>query len=135
MATLADLLGDIQDAVAALTGVKFAPEYPPESVNDFPFVVVYPDAFEAWVNTPEDYRMLYDVRVELHIARKDLPADVATLLPYAESGPKAIIKALVDNAYAFERMDGTFGALAWQEQGTIGFVWVIRRVKLVTAIN
>ena len=132
--TLAGLLGHVQDAVAALTGVKFAPEYPPENASDFPFVVVYPDVFEAWVNTPDDYRMLYDVRVELHIARKDLPSDVATLLPYAESGPKAIIGALVDNAYAFERLDGSFGALAWQEQTTIGYVWIIRRVKIVTAI-
>ena len=135
MATLANLLSDIQTAVAAISGVKYAPAYPPGNASDFPFVVVYPDAFEARVNTPEDYRMLYDVRVELHIARKDLPSDVATLLPYAESGPQAIIKALVANAYAFERMDGNFGALAWQEQGTIGYVWVIRRVKIVTAIN
>lgn len=134
MATLAGLLGDIQAAVKAISGVKYAPAYPPENASDFPFVVVYPDVFEAWVNTPEDYRMLYDVRVELHIARKDLPSDVATLLPYAEAGPKAIIGALVDGAYAFERLDGSFGALAWQEQTTIGYVWIIRRVKIVTAI-
>lgn len=132
--TLAGLLGDVQAAVAAISGVKFAPEYPPENASDFPFVVVYPDAFEGTINTPEDYKMLYDVRVELHIARKDLPTDVETLIPFAESGPKAIFGALVDNAYAFERMDGTFGVLAWQEQTTIGYVWTIRRAKIVTAI-
>ena len=135
VSTLEDLLEAVQTAVAAISGVQYAPPNPPEQAADFPFAVTYPATFDSQINTPEDYRTLYDIRVELHVARKDLPEDVAILLPYAETFLTALHKVVRDNAVACERITGTFGALEWGGVETIGYVWTIVRAKLRTTIT
>ena len=135
MTTLATVLSTLQTAMAGLTGIKYAPDYPPEQASDFPFVVTYPDTYRGVVNTPQDFRMLYDIRVELHIARKDLYEDVRKLLDYPEIGANALFDALITNSLAHEGIEGEFGALNWGGVDTIGFVWTVKAVKVVTTIT
>lgn len=135
--TLQTLLSTVQTAVGAVTGVKYAPDYPPDQPGDFPFVVTYLGEFRHVQNTTEDFRSLYNVIVELHVARKDLPEDVYALLPYMETVTKAIINALLTNNYAYGgTIEGTFGVLNWGEPQvqTLGFRWTVRDVKVLTAL-
>lgn len=133
--TLQTLLTGLQGAVGDVTGVKFAPDYPPDSAGDFPFAVTYLERFRVEQNTPQDVRALHTVRVELHVARKDLPEDVYTLLPFFETVTAAIINYLLTNTYAHAGITGTFGELGWDDTKTIGFLWTIQDVKIVTALS
>jgi hypothetical protein len=135
--TINAVLSTLQTAVGAVSGVKFAPDDPPEDAGDFPFMVTYFEAFRAVLNTPEDFRALYDVTIELHVARKDLPEDVNTLLPYAETVLNVIFKTMRDNSYAYEgEITGSFGVLPrWGDTQSIGFSWTIGGVKVITSIT
>jgi len=135
MTTLATACTTIQAAVGGLTGIKSAPTYPPEDAAAFPFVVTYPETFNGSLNTPEDFKMLYGITVELHISRQDLPVDVERLLAYAESGPNAIFKALRDNVIAANGITGTFAGMQWGDVQTIGYRWTIQDVKILTTIT
>ncbi len=135
MATLETVIGIIQTAAGAVSGVKFAPPMPPEDASAFPFVVTIPDSFVGSWNTPEDYRTLYGIAVELHVSRQDLPVDVESILPYAESIPNAFLKALRDAGIANAGFTGTFGDLGWGATETFGYRWVIRDVKILTTIT
>jgi hypothetical protein len=139
MTTLATVLSGLQTACGAVTGIKDAPAYPPEQANDWPFLVTYFTSFRGEVNTPEDFRLLYDVVIELHINRRELPYDVAAVLGYAETVPNAFFKWLRDNGIAHESVDGYFGVMGWGDDpnwiATLGFRWTIKDVKIVTAIT
>lgn len=132
--TLATVLRTLVEAVAAVDGVQYAPAVPPEQAADFPFVVVYPGEFTALINTPEDYRMLWDLKVELHIARKDLPEDVTALLPYAETVTAALLGACVSAAIPVGSITGSFGAMEWAGVQTIGYLWTVRQVKVLGSL-
>lgn len=141
-ATLEAAIDGVQTAVGAVTGIKSAPANPPESAAEFPFVVTYTRGGTLLLNTHGDYRGLHNIVVELHIARKWLPEDVATALPFFELVSKKLFGNLKDNDEAYEEIPYTFGALTWgtteDEEGnevpvqTIGFTWELREVKVVT---
>ncbi len=135
MTTLATVIGLFQSAVGGLTGVNYAPTYPPENAADFPFVVTFVDTYRGEMNTPEDFRMLYTIRVELHVARKDLPEDVKKLLDYPEIGANAIFKTLKTNVLAHAGIEGAFGKMEWDSVETIGWYWLIKDVKIITTIT
>lgn len=141
-ATLEACLDAVQGACANVTGVKFAPIKPPEQPNAFPFVVTYPGAFTHHQGPAGMITYLYDVVVELHVARAELPNDVDIALPYAESIPSAVYGVLNSNAAAQGDGSGTFGALGWGigPDGkplvlTIGFSWTFGQVKIQKGIS
>jgi hypothetical protein len=135
MTTLTTVLTAIQTAMGALSGIKFAPDYPPENAADFPFVTTYVDTFRGVLKPAGDFTMLYNIRVELHVAKKDLPEDIQHLLAYPEIVANCLFKTLRDNLLAHEGIEGSFGAMSWDAIETIGFYWVIQNVKIVTDIT
>lgn len=135
MTTLDGVLSTIQTAVGSVSGVKYAPDDPPEQPQDFPFVVTYPMRYRGQVNTPEDFRMLYDIAVELHVARRNLPTAVQTLLGFPETIANAIFSTLITNLYAHDHIEGGFGALRWGDIETLGFTWTIVGVKITTTMT
>ena len=69
---------------------------------------------------------LHSLVVEIHVARKDLPRDVETALPFGELLAAAVfddptLGGTVDTVRADEGITYTFGALAWGGQATIGW--------------
>jgi hypothetical protein len=133
--TLETVVAALQTAVGGLTGIKYAPAYPPEAIGDFPFVVTYPVRYRGETNTPDDFRMLYDIQVELHVGRRDLPQDFQVLYDYPETAANAIFKALRDNSYAHAGIEGAFGGLGWNDVDTFGWYWLIKEVKIITTIT
>jgi hypothetical protein len=91
MSNIQDVVMQIQDAMGALPGMKSAPDYPPESIDMFPFTVAYEGA-GTWELSAGQKRWIGDVIVELHMARKDLPRDVAKAAYYSDKVPNAILK-------------------------------------------
>lgn len=137
--TLQEAIEALQAAAGAVEGVKFAPDYPPEQMSDFPFVVTYPVNVKLHQGPTEMITYLYDIRIELHITRVWLENDIYTALPYAESIPNAIYTCLNDNATAQGDVNGSFGALGWGEGDTavptIGFQWTFSQVKIQKVLS
>lgn len=133
MPTLDDVLGYLQTAGGGVTGIKSAPDYPPEQAGDFPFFVTYPGAFQGHQGPQGSMTMLYDMVCELHIARQNaLPTEVEALLGYPESIAEALFEACNTYALAQNGIEGSFGALGWGDTKTIGFTWVVKEVKIIT---
>lgn len=140
--TLETALDAIQTACMVDTSIKFGPTKPPEQANDFPFVVTYPTTFTHKQGPMAMITYLYDVVVELHIARSDLPNDIDLALPYAESIPNAVYDCLNDNTAAQGEGSGRFGALEWgldpdtgKSIPTIGFSWTFAQVKIQKSLT
>lgn len=143
MATLDEFIQALQDDLGAITGIRKAPDYPPENLNVFPFIVVYPGKGVWESDVPGNKRWLGSVIVELHIARVDLPRDVESALSYHESIPNALLKpvATVDGdrfastIATFGTIDEYFGALNWANTDTIGYRWTINGIKMQSTIT
>ena len=136
--SLQEAVDSIQTACGAVSGVKFAPPEPPENVPQYPFVVTYPASFTITQGPQGMLTYLHDIRVELHIARKDLPVDVGAALGYSESIPNAFVGALNDNEAAQGSVVGTFGALGWtgdESTDSIGFSWTITKIKIQVTLT
>lgn len=116
---LATLAGD-------LPGVIQATNLPPEQLNLFPYVVIYPSS-GRWVGGPAGLmRGLHDLVIEIHIARTDLSRNVQAAMPLGEALAAAVLSdptlgGTVDTVLADNGLAYTFGALAWGGQATIGW--------------
>lgn len=138
MATLDDAISEIQADIRALEGIRAAPDYAPEQLNVFPFCVVYPGSGEFVSDVPGGMRGLHSITIELHVARKDLPRDIAKAMPYVESIPNALLKTIATQGgdrfggtiSTFARITYEFGPLDWGGTQTIGWRFRIEGVKI-----
>lgn len=137
MATLPDAIARIQVLVRALGGIRGAPNEPPEKLNRFPFAVAFAGRGTWAGGSPAgEKRGLHTIIVELHVARKDLPRDVAAAMGYTESIPNTILNdpTLNGNVDAVNEIRYTFGPLGWGTAETLGFQFEID-VKQRSAIT
>lgn len=115
MATLEGAIAAIQDIVGAISGVVEAPDYPPESVNQFPIALCYPLRFDAQGAGGGLVKGLHTVRIDLLCARQLLPKDIAKAAPYG----RLIYRALWNNPNLSNAVDtinavrGEFGPIYW----------------------
>jgi hypothetical protein len=119
------------------------PDYPPEQIGNYPFVVVYPAPAEyqwnALASGGGDIKCLYELVVELHIARFNMAWDTQQALIYAESIPLLFFSMVIDGDFTdvdtFEKVtnDG-LGELNWGATKTLGFRFRIKNVKIRTDI-
>ena len=133
MATLQEAIDEIQDQIGAISGIRGAPDEPPDSINAFPFAVAYVESGEYYIGPPQVMTGLHTVVVESHVARKDLERDVARAMPYAKAIPNAIFAALTNSTFtAFQTLGAIayeFGPLDWGDVQTIGFRFRLEGVK------
>ena len=131
----------IADIVGVLSGVKQAPDYPPEKASAFPFVAVMPWSgeleFGAVSDTGGIKRGLHDIAVEVHINRKMLPLDVQKAMLYSDSVPNALManKTLSGTCSCFERITYEMGDMGWGNIQTLGFRFIIRNIKIESNIT
>lgn len=136
--TIQTAIAHIQGLAEGLTGIRQAPDFPPEQMNVFPFAVCYPAAGQFQAGPMGLMKGLHNLVVEIHVARKDLPRDVETALPFGELLAAAVLDdptlgGTVDTVRADEGISYTFGALAWGGQETVGWR-VIIPVKIQTVL-
>lgn len=123
--SLAGAITALQTAVGAIDGIKQAPGVPPEKLSQFPFAVAYPGTGRIVMQPTGWYQAFHTIVLELHLARKDLPRDIAAALPYVELIP-AVINANRTLGGAVTTIDGDisyqFAQLDWVgDIQTIGF--------------
>lgn len=125
----------VQDIIGALAGISAAPDYPPDSLNAYPFVLAYQGAAEYKYNTPQDMKTLTNIDIELHISRKNLPTDVKRAMQFADTIPAALLAdtTLGGTCSTFELVLST-GLIPMTYAGTetIGIRFTLQNVKLLT---
>jgi len=140
MAAVQTVIGEIMDLMGALSGVKAAPDYPPEDMNSFPFIVAY-EGPGMWMwgtagGTYGEKKALLSIIVELHVARQNLPNDAQRASYYSDAIPNAIMKGIrtdfLNNSIdAIQQIDTTgLIALKWGETDTLGYRFTIQGIKI-----
>lgn len=129
---LREAIDQIQDVTGAVTGIRKAPDDPPESFNAFPVAVCHPRAGLYRVDSMRTG--LHDLALWILVARKDLPRDVSTSLPYGDSISQAILDAYTDGELdeidAMGLIRYTFGEVEWGGLKCIGWSFTIEGVKI-----
>ena len=137
--SLSGALARVQVLVGALSGIRRAPTDPPASMNVFPFSIAYVGAGEWTEYSNGGKQFLGDLMLELHVAFKDLPRNVAELMTYAESIPNAILgdgsnlNSTVSSVNGI-RFDGLRVVAYAQGLETLAMVWAIH-VKMQNALT
>lgn len=113
MAGPQEAIARIQRLAAGLDGVREAPEYAPEAMNQFPFAVTYyrqgsTEAQSGW------RKALHTVYCEIHVARQNLPSALRLAMPFYER--------LVAALEADPRLGGTVDAIVWPVSHTFGWM-------------
>jgi len=124
---MATTIEQVTDAVVAklkaLTGVKFAPDEPPEQMTAYPFVVVWWSEGEAReVDATWGYT-LDTVVAQVHIARKDLANDVRTVRGFGDTVRKALVQdpSLGGVVCSLNRLYMAFRPMEWGGVQTLGY--------------
>ena len=131
----------VQDIVSAIPGIHAAPDYPPETMNDFPFAVAYPGdgnhTVGTLVNNTGERKFLGQIVLEVHVSRADLPSAVQASIGFGDSIPNALLKnpTLNGTISTFESITQTFGELDWDSAQTLGYRFIINGVKQLTTIT
>jgi hypothetical protein len=142
MSSAQNVIAEVMQIIGRLSGIKGAPDFPPEDSAKFPFAIAYegPGTYE-WGTAGGDYgemKAMLSVIVELHVARIDLPKDVQKASYYSDAIPNAIMKGI-----RTDRLNGTMDAnsaistsgligmaFGSRELNTLGFRFTIEDIKI-----
>jgi hypothetical protein len=126
---LSDVVTQIQTIVGTVAGIRQAPAYPPDSINVFPFAVAFPASGEIVRNSVASKIELHTVRLEVHVARKDLERDIATVINYGRLIPSALLATdaltLGGHVTTITGITYTFGPLGYADTETVGYTFDI----------
>ena len=138
--TIKKICDELASDLATLSGIKAAPAFPTEQAADWPFVTCYPKAVaESKIGPDALFTTWWDIVVEFHIVRLDLPADISEALTnYPEAILGRLHKSLQENNIGSDGkaggITGEFGAMKWAGTDTLGYQFIIHRVKIQTAM-
>ena len=98
--SLAALLDEIRNDLLTMPGITRVYEDVPEGINEFPAVIVAGMGGRCWMATHDGSLMCeHDIRVEVHIPRKDLPNDAATMTALADDAALFLYRGFVTDRY------------------------------------
>lgn len=122
------LMGTLMSSV---TGIKQAPNKPPDSMSEFPYAIAWPlQGRVVGDGAPNTYRNIATIRLEVHVGRNDLPVSVDSVYPFLERALDKILYSSnvtlngnVDTLIYDENnpIQWEFGDLEWLGTPTIGW--------------
>lgn len=124
---LANAVAAVQDVVGAITGIRGAPDTPPDQINVFPFSVAYPTN-GSWRRTrPGTREGVQKIAVEIHFSRTGLARDVAEALPFGDTVAEALLGnlTLAGTVFDLNSIDWTFGPMKWGGIDTLGWRFLL----------
>ncbi len=137
---LASLLDEIRVAMLELPGMPRVYPDVPESINEWPAVVVASTGLRSWLTSHDHTTMTeHDIRVEVHVPRKDLPIDHLQMAVLADEAAYALYRGFVTDQFGGTMvttsaggqassdgvgapLDGSIGSSSWNEQLTYAFM-------------
>ena len=131
MATLKGAIEEIQDEVGSVSGIRKAPDQPPEKLTHFPYAIAYPDTGFVQQQSEGFRTHLHDIVVEIHVARKDLPRDIKAVIGYVETIPAEIWGNLGNytNIQTIGNISYEFTTFEYAGIETIGWRFTLEGVK------
>lgn len=133
--SLPDALEQLQKIVGGISGIRSAPDSPPERASAFPFVICFPSTGtyrtdSAYTSTDTAIHGEHTLICQLHVARRDLPRAFDKALPYAELIKNVLFKqanirfsGTIDTI--IEEITYTFGGLEYAGVETLGYSFSI----------
>jgi hypothetical protein len=86
MADIKTAIINLQDDLRTIAGMRDAPYEPPDNIQHYPFCVVYPSGATGTIGAPAgQYRIVYELIIEVHVARKDMPRDYSKTAQHLEN--------------------------------------------------
>jgi hypothetical protein len=135
--TLIEVCTYLQATALTLPGMRSAPELPPEKAAAYPFAVTFPYQGD-WDGLSGGWMIgLHTLATEIHVARKNLPYDVAKVIGYCETFANALLRDPTLGGHVDTINGGiryTFGPMNWGGQETIGYRFEIN-VKVQPALT
>lgn len=138
-----DVIARMKVDIEAITGIKGADEYLPESLPTVEnWVVMYPGETEFIPGLPAGYMTaMYNVIIELHTPRNILQHAHKRLMPFYDDIPIKLFNDLLDTK--LNNTVSTFGnvtstglvSMSYAGIDTIGFRYTVRDIKLQTVIS
>ena len=124
---------NLQDDMRTIPGMRQAPYVPPDNIQAYPFCTAYPDSFTAKLGQPAQmYTVIYEVVLQLHVTRKDLPRAYEQSIKY----PEAVLSKLLANMTLDgvgtvvtedgPTVNGTWQEVVWSDESTPTIAWEIR---------
>lgn len=130
----------IMNVISSLTGIHQAPVNPNETQNDFPFAVGYLASGNLGAGATGTRKSLYNIVIDLLTRRINLPDDLATLDPFIDSIPLALIQQVSGNGQRFSLTISTFDeitiqfipAVDYAGVQCIGYRFIMNNVKILS---
>lgn len=135
---IADLLNEIRDDLGTVPEVRRVYEDVPDSINEFPAIIVASMGGRCWVGShgrgagTSPLMCQHEVRVEVHVPRKNLATDADTMTRLADAVTQHLYSGFVRDRYngtmvttgdprstnATGTLDYTVGPSQWAGQQT-----------------
>lgn len=135
---LKDAISDIIGEIREISDIRKVPDEPPENNNQFPFVVVFPGLGNYNSGPPGVVTGLHNIRIELHVMRRDLPRDYEKVMDIFDQIPDKLYTTLKDSGFSnlqtFGNIEYVFDVLNYGGVETLGVVYTITGVKIQTIL-
>ena len=139
MASIDDALLEIVREIKNVRDIRRVPDTPPESNDQFPFVVVYPASGVFQKESAGWSIALHNINIELHVARKDLPRDFTKIVTLYDRLPNQLESGLENSRFTaittWGNISYEFGTLQWAGVETLGVVYTMNQVKLLDTVS
>ncbi len=126
VSTLAQIIAGVQDVVGVISGIRLAPDIPPEQLaGGGVFAVVYPAAGRFDEITTGRLHGEHTLHVMVATPLRNLRTDWERVISYGTSVPAALLASgtLSGTVLQNTRLRYTFGPLEWGGQPLIGWLF------------
>ncbi len=125
--------------ISGLSSIQDAPDKPPESPADFPFAAAWPRDGLITGITRGEYQNVGVLRLEIHVARNELEADMDLLYPLLDQVMDVVMDPdhidwgdniehiIADNT---NPVQWVFGPMDWGEEGGMAVITIGWRIDI-----
>ena len=137
--TLVNACTEIALVAAGVSGIKRAPTYPPEGINESPYVLTYIQAGDMDIASEGSRHSLWDINCDLLVARKNMTDDMTKLVALIDPIKTAFAAEVSTNGDQFNNSIETFRNLhvefvpefVYQSAQYIGYRFTLQGVKFI----
>lgn len=119
----------LQHHARNLSGMRFAPDEPPESVAFFPFAVSYEQQVDYTSNRMGKVldNVVARLVTEIHVGRSEYQYDIPKVQPFRDAFVNAIRSdpSLNGEIQIIENVAVTFGFMEWSQIKTMGYRFTV----------
>lgn len=137
--SLVDACTEIARTVKEVVGIKNAPTYPPEGINESPYVITYIQAGDLDIASEGSRHSLWDINCDLLVARKNMAADMQKLVALLDPLKDAFAAEVSTDGDQFNNSIETFRNLhvefvpdyTYQAVQYVGYRFTLQGVKFI----